>query len=169
MDCFTKRLRIREFTYSDAGFIVQLLNQESFIDNIADKGVRTKEDAIAYLDSGPFASYREFGFGLSLVELRESNQSIGMCGLLKRPELEEVDIGYALLDQYAGKGYALEAASETIAVGHQSHQLKKIAAVTSPDNSNSIRLLEKLGFKFKKMIQFYDQPTRYFEKVSSSL
>jgi RimJ/RimL family protein N-acetyltransferase len=107
--CQTKRLKIRHFNEDDAGFILKLLNEESFIKNIGDKKVRCAEDAINYLRNGPVANYKKFGFGLNLVSLKDSNTPIGMCGLLKRNELEHPDLGYALLSEYCSKGYAQEA------------------------------------------------------------
>ena len=161
MNCSTERLHLRQFTHDDAQFIIQLLNQKSFIDNIADKGVRTVDDAIDYLDKGPMDSYQKFGFGLAMVTLK-TGEPIGMCGLLKRPELEEADIGYSLIDKFAGKGYASEAAQAVLQQAFQQYDLKKIAAVTSPNNASSIGLLEKLGFHFVKRIELYEQPVNYY-------
>jgi len=167
MICSTERLQIRQFNNDDAQFIIKLLNQPSFINNIADKGVRTLDDAVDYIQNGPVTSFREFGFGLGMVELTDSGEPIGMCGLLKRPQLEHPDIGYALLDQYAGRGYALEAARAIVELGHRDHHLMKIVAVTSPNNHGSIRLLEKLGFEFEKMIELYEMETSFFVKVNN--
>jgi len=158
----TKRLRIRHFREADAEFIVNLLNEPSFIENIADKGVRNLVDAIKYLKDGPIESYRVNGFGLSMVELKESNVPLGMCGLIKREELEDVDIGYALLDIYAGNGYAKEAAEVVLKDGREIHGLKRIIAVTSPDNHRSIQLLARLGFKYEKMAELYGADNKLF-------
>jgi RimJ/RimL family protein N-acetyltransferase len=164
MNYATERLRIRPLTCNDTKFIIELLNQKSFIENIADKQVKTTEDAIEYLTSGPIASYREFGFGLSCVELKESGQPIGLCGLLKRSELDHPDIGYALLDRFTGKGYAKEAASGCLLIADTELNLKTVCAVTSLNNPTSIELLVKLGFKFLKEIEFYGEPTNYYER-----
>jgi len=109
----TDRLRLRRLSVDDADakFILRLLNEPSFIQNIGDRGVRTIEDARAYILQGPVASYEKFGFGLLLVEQKESGLAIGMCGLLKRDVLEHIDIGYALLPEFWSQGYALESAS----------------------------------------------------------
>lgn len=162
MNYSTERLSIRPLTHDDSSFIIELLNQESFIKNIADKEVRTEEDAINYLDNGPLASYKEFGFGLSCVQLKASNELIGTCGLLKRPELEYPDIGYALIDRFAGKGLAKEAAKGALEVADNQLKLKRICAVTSLDNPASIGLLISLGFQFEKEIVLYGEPTNYY-------
>ena len=104
----TDRLRLRKLSTDDAGFVLRLLNEPSFIQNIGDKGVRTMDDARSYILNGPVASYEKFGFGLWLVEKKESGVSIGMCGLLKREVLEDVDLGYAFLPEFWARGYALE-------------------------------------------------------------
>lgn len=160
--CETERLRIRHYTNDDAEFIIQLLNEPSFIENIADKGVKDQQDAIDYLQSGPIASYKKHGFGLSMVELIDSATPIGMCGLIKRDVLDDVDLGYALLSEYAGSGYAEEAAKAVLQNANKVHGLKRIIAVTSPINSRSIQLLEKLGFGYESMVELYEADNKLF-------
>jgi len=160
--CQTKRLIIRHCDNDDAEFILRLLNEPSFIENIADKGVRNIQDAIKYLQQGPITSYQQFGFGMNIVELKESGNAIGMCGLLKREELDDVDIGYAFLPEYTGQGFAKEAALSVLQNALEQHQLSCVVAVTSMDNQSSICLLEKIGFKFEKIIQFYGEDSKLF-------
>lgn len=148
----TNRLRIRKLSLDDVEFILRLLNEPSFIQNIGDRGVRTLDDARAYILNGPIASYETHGFGLCLVELKKPVTPIGICGLLKRDVLEQPDIGYALLPEFWSKGYAHESATAVIDYGREVLGLKRILAVVNPDNSNSIRLLEKLGFRFQRPI-----------------
>ncbi len=149
----TERLLIRQFSTDDAGFILRLLNEPSFIQNIGDRGVRTLEDALEYLVKGPITSYQRNRFGLSLVVLKESGASIGMCGLIKREALEDVDIGYAFLPKYWSKGYAVEAAMAVKEYARDVIGLKRLVAITDPENQASIRVLEKLGLRFEKMIR----------------
>ncbi|HXQ38537.1 MAG TPA: GNAT family N-acetyltransferase, partial [Anaerolineales bacterium] len=104
----TERLVLRQLSLADAEFILELLNEPSFIQNIGDRGVRTLDDARAYILRVPVKSYEQHGFGLYLVILKESSESIGMCGLIKRDTLEDVDIGYAFLPKFWSKGYAIE-------------------------------------------------------------
>lgn len=152
----TDRLRLRRLSVDDAEFILRLLNEPSFIQNIGDRGVRTTEDARAYILKGPVASYEKFGFGLLLVEQKESGLPIGMCGLLKRDVLEHVDIGYALLPEFWSQGYAFESASAVMSYAREKLGAKQVLAVVNADNHSSIRLLEKMGFRYQKMVRLTD-------------
>lgn len=155
----TERLVLRKLSTDDAEFIVELLNQPSFLRYIGDKEVRNNVDAARYIQTGPLASYERFGFGLYLVELKETGESIGMCGLLKRDSLPDVDIGFAFLPSYWSRGYALESATAVMNYGREALGLRRIVAITSPDNDASIRLLEKIGLRFEGMIKLTsDQP-----------
>ena len=149
----THRLRLRRLSVDDAGFVLRLLNEPSFIQNIGDRGVRAVEDAQAYILNGPVASYEKHGFGLWMVETKECETHIGICGLLKREVLEDVDIGYALLPEFWSKGYALESASGVLSYAREKLGLNRVVAVVNPKNQSSIRLLEKLGFAFEKMVR----------------
>jgi RimJ/RimL family protein N-acetyltransferase len=149
----TERLILRPMTEKDADFILELLNDPSFIRYIGDRKVRTLEAAQAYITNGPVASYAQNGFGLYLVELKESGESMGMCGLIRRNTLKDVDIGYAFLPKFWSRGYAFEAAGEMKRYAREELQLKRLVAVVDPENPASIRLLEKLGMKFEKMVR----------------
>lgn len=152
----TDRLRLRTLTPDDAEFMLGLLNESSFIQNIGDRGVRTIDDARSYILNGPVASYEKHGFGLWLVEVKESGAPIGICGLLKRDALDETELGYALMPEYWSKGYALESASAVMAYAREELGLKRVAAITDAGNESSIRLLEKIGFKYEGMIRLSD-------------
>ena len=147
----TDRLILRRLAVEDAGFILELLNDPSFLRFIGDKQVRTLDDARNYILSGPMASYERFGFGLFLTELKESSVPIGICGLLKRDTLDDVDIGFAFLPEFCGKGYGFESAKSMMIHGRDIHGLKRIVAITSPENDASIALLEKLGLKLERL------------------
>jgi len=149
----TDRLILRWVSLEDAEFILGLLNEPSWLQFIGDKGVRTVEDARAYVLKGPVDMYSRLGFGLYLVELKESVLPIGMCGLIKRDTLEDVDIGFAFLPAYWRKGYAYEAAAAVMAYGEKVLGLNRIVAITSLDNDRSAKLLEKLGLQFEKMLK----------------
>ena len=149
----TERLLLRELTTDDARFIFELLNEPSFIRNIGDRNIRTLDDACAYILNGPVKSYEKNGFGLYLIVLKETNESIGMCGLIRRENLEDVDIGYALLPRYWSKGYAVEAARATKAYAKDVVGLKRIVAIVDPTNEASMRVVEKLGFSYEKMVR----------------
>lgn len=144
--CTTARLVIRPFVLEDAPFILRLLNEPSFITNIADRGIRTIADAEAYLRDGPIASQTCHGHALWHVRLAATNTPIGMAGLLKRDTLDRPDIGYALLPEYVGQGLAREATEAVVAYARSTLGLTRIAAIVNPDNARSIRLLGELGF-----------------------
>ena len=148
----TDRLLLRQFSADDAEFILELVNEPSFIQNIGDRGVRTLADANSYIVNGPIASYAKNGFGLYLVALKETGESIGMCGLIKRAGLDDVDIGYAFLPRFWSRGYAVEAARAAKEYAKDVIGLKRLVAITDPANEGSIRVLEKLGFRYEKMV-----------------
>src|SRR5918993_2479962 len=152
----TDRLTLREITTADAAFLLKLLNEPSFIQNIGDRNVRTIDDACQYALNGPIASYKQHGFGLYLVELKESRAPIGICGLVKRESLPDADIGYALLPEYWHKGYALEATAAVKRHGFGELGHKSILAIVNPANAGSIKVLDKLGLKFIRMIRMTD-------------
>ena len=149
----TERLMLRQFVPADAPFILELLNEPSFIQNIGDRHVRTLSDAEGYLETGPITSYAKNGFGLYLVQRKESNESIGMCGLIKREALDNVDVGYAFLPRYWSKGYALESVLAVMEYAKNIVQLDRVVAIVDPNNQGSIRVLEKSGFRFEKMVR----------------
>jgi RimJ/RimL family protein N-acetyltransferase len=147
----TERLSLRQFTVDDAQFILKLLNEPSFLRYIGDKKVRNLEDARQYILNGPVASYERNGFGLYLVELKESYTPIGMCGFLKREELPDPDIGFAFMPEYWSKGFAFEAAAVLLQDARERLKLERILAITSLDNDASIKLLQRLGFGFDSL------------------
>lgn len=141
----TARLRLRPLDLGDASFILDLVNQPSWLRYIGDKQVRSLEDARRYLREGPLAMYTREGFGLYAVERRQDAATLGLCGLIRRAQLEDVDLGFAFLPEYWGQGYALEAAAAVRDHARDTLALPALAAITLPDNASSIRLLEKLG------------------------
>ena len=149
----TARLQLREMELQDDEFILQLLNEAEFLRFIGDKGVRTLSDAREYIRKGPMDSYRRFGFGLYLASLRDGGQPLGICGLVKRDDLADVDVGFAFLSQYWSRGYATESAAAVLAHGKERLQLPRIVAITAPDNYGSIAVLEKIGLQFERMIK----------------
>jgi RimJ/RimL family protein N-acetyltransferase len=169
--CETQRLSLRHLTPTDAPFILQLLNEPDFIRNIGDRGVRSLEDARRYILDGPVASYQRVGFGLYLVEHKDPPAPIGICGLLKRDYLDDPDVGFALLSPYRGAGFAFEAASAVMRFGQQRLGLKRVVAITSPDNEASIKVVRRLGLEFERMIRVPEQTreTRLFTPGARSL
>ena len=152
----TDRLRIRRMSVHDAPFMLGLLNDPSWIRYIGDRGVRTVDDARAYILDGPMAMYARLGHGFCIVERKQDGCPIGICGLAKRDYLDDVDLGYALLPEFAGQGYAQEAAAAVLAHATGTMGLKRIVATVRPDNLRSSRLLEKLGMRFERTIRHPD-------------
>ena len=148
----TQRLVLRHLTVDDAAFTLQLVNEPSFLRFIGDRGVRTLDDAREYLLKGSIASYGRFGFGMYLVQLKPQGTAIGMCGLVRRDSLEDVDVGFAFLPAYWSKGYAAESAAAVVAHARATLGLKRVVAITSLDNTGSINVLKKLGFGFERLI-----------------
>jgi RimJ/RimL family protein N-acetyltransferase len=152
----TERLRLRELSESsaeDAAFILRLLNEPSFIRNIGDRGVRNLGDAHDYVAKGPVNSYRAHGYGLYRVDIKASGAPAGLCGLVRREGLNGPDLGYAFLPEFWSRGYALESARAVLAYARNTLTLDRILAVVDPANSDSIRLLQKLGFGSERMVQ----------------
>jgi [ribosomal protein S5]-alanine N-acetyltransferase len=160
----TERLSLRELHHGDAAFIVELLNEPGWLRYIGDRGIRTLEAARDYLENGPLAMYREHGFGLWVVEGRHDREPLGLCGLIKRPALADVDIGFAFLARHGRRGYGLESATAVMVHAREVLQLERIVAITSVDNQPSIRLLERIGLRFEKMITLPggDEPIKLF-------
>ena len=148
----TARLRLRRFSIADAAFVLRLLNEPSFIQHIGDRGVRTLDDAAGYIERGPIASYRRSGFGLYAVDLKDGT-TIGACGVLKRDELDDVDLGYSLLPEFWSQGFAVEAAAAVKHYARDMLGLRRLAAIVAHGNEASARLLDKLGFSFDRVVR----------------
>jgi [ribosomal protein S5]-alanine N-acetyltransferase len=149
----TARLSIREISEADGEFIFGLMNEPAYIRYIGDRGIRTPENARAYILDKLAASYARFGFGMYLVELKGGPEAVGICGFVKRDSLEHPDIGFAFLREHWSRGFAFEASSAVLGHGFGALGLKTVLGVTLPDNRGSIRLLERLGLRFQKMIR----------------
>ena len=150
----TERLTLAHMSpEADAEFILRLLNEPSFLQYIGDKGVRTLDDARGYIINGPEKSYRENGFGLYRVALKENDAPIGISGLIKRDTLPEPDIGFAFLPEYWNSGYAYESATAVMKYAREALHIDRILAITTPDNQASAKLLTRIGLKFEGLIR----------------
>jgi RimJ/RimL family protein N-acetyltransferase len=149
----TERLRLRLFQLEDAAFIIELLNSPGWLEYIGDRNVKTYEQAKNYLENGPLKSYKQNGFGLCMVQTKEG-APIGMSGILRRDNLEHPDIGFALLPEYQSQGYAFEIVDATLEYAKNHLQLATVFAITLPNNTRSMRLLERIGLRFVKTICF---------------
>ena len=148
----TERLVLRRLHEGDADFIFELVNDPDWLRNIGDKGVRSLDDALGYLRKGPLDMYARLGFGLWCVEIKGTGTPIGMCGLIKRDSLDDVDIGFAYLPAFRGAGYAREAAQATLAQARDVFGLRRVVAIVSPHNRDSAKLLGKVGFGFERKL-----------------
>ena len=153
----TERLVLREVNINDADFILDLLNSKGWLQFIGDRNVRSLPDAEKYIADRIVKNYIDHGLVLYLVELKTSGTAIGLCGLIKRDTLEDIDIGFAFLPEYNGFGYAFEAAISTLQFAFESLEINRLVAITTPDNINSIKLLEKIGMQFEKKILFEEK------------
>lgn len=156
----TERLTIRPLTLEDAAFIVTLVNDPDWLRFIGDKAVHSEDDARRYLAAGPLAMYGLHGFGLCAVERNSDRSTIGMCGLIRRDGLQDVDIGYAFLPDARGQGFALEAAQAVLEHGLSTIGIGRIVAITDPDNAASTRVLERIGMRFERHMHLKDNAKR---------
>ena len=153
----TNRLILRKFIIDDAGFVLELLNSPSWLKYIGDRNVKNLEDAKNYISDKLISSYIKNGFGLYEIILKKDNIPVGMCGLIKRDTLENIDLGFALSPVFTGNGYAFEAAFATLNYAKTVLKLERIIAITTTENKNSIKLLEKLKFVFEKMVHLSNE------------
>lgn len=160
----TERLILREAEAGDAAFVLALLNSPGFIQNIGDRGVRTEDEAAAYIQDRMIAGYLSLGFGMWIVVERASGNAVGMAGLVRRDGLDCPDVGYAFSPDTWGRGYAQEAAAGVMAHAREVMGIGELAAITSPDNHASMAVLKKVGFTFQRMIRLpgADRDSTYF-------
>lgn len=146
----TERLTLRRLVEDDAPFMLELLNDDAFVRYIGDRGVRTIDEARAYIRDRTIAPYEQLGYGMYLVERRSDGAALGICGLVKRETLDHADIGFAFLPTARGGGYALESAQAVLEHAHADFGIERLLAIVSPENAPSVRLLERLGFAFER-------------------
>jgi RimJ/RimL family protein N-acetyltransferase len=149
----TPRLALSELAFHDAPFILRLLNEDSFLRFIGDKGVRTLADAREYIRKGPMDSYRRHGFGLYLTSLRSNGTPVGICGLVKRDTLPDADVGFAFLSQYWSNGYAVESAAAVVQHAGKALRLNRLVAITALENHGSMAVLTKIGMRLEGTIR----------------
>lgn len=148
----TERLRLRPVTTDDAGFMLTVWNDADFIRNVADRGIRTLDQAREAIRTGAEKLFADYGYGPYSLTLKSGGEMIGICGLFRRENLPDPDIGFSLLPGYRGKGYAGEAAIEMVRHAREDLGIKTLTALVSPTNRPSIGLIEKLGLRFERFI-----------------
>jgi len=150
----TSRTRLRELVHADAPFVLELLNERTFLRAIGDKGVRTLADAERYIDDGPRASYARYGLGLLLIERRSDREALGIAGLIRRAGLDGPHLRIALLERHVGHGYATEAGQAVLETDVDRHRTgRPTYAVAAPDDERAIRLLDELDFQFERTVE----------------
>ncbi len=162
----TQRLTLREASKDDVRFILELMNERGYIANIGDRGVRTIEDAGAYLEAKYTANYHSLGYGLYVVETKTDGIAVGVCGFVKREMLEHANIGFAYLERFWSRGYGYEAAAAVVEYGRTVLGFPRVFGVTSRLNHGSIRILEKLGLTYQQSISLpgYAEESLLFSK-----
>lgn len=151
----TERLTLVELAPPDAAFILELLNEPSFLANIGDRGVHSLEGAVRYIE-GQVANYATLGYGLWLVRRKDDGAAMGLSGLVRRVTLPDADIGYAFLPRYWGRGYAAEACAAVLAHARGPLALPRVLAIVSPGNEASTKVLDKIGLAYQRTVRLGD-------------
>lgn len=146
----TRRLALRRLVPDDAPFYLALVSDPAWVRYIGDKNLKSVEEARKSLVDGPIAAYARTGFGLLRVDRKSDGVALGICGLIKRDTLPDVDLGFAFLPQFRGQGYAQEAAEASVAHARDALRMKRLVAIASPDNTDSLKLLARLGLKHER-------------------
>ena len=145
----TERLRVRPTSEEDAGFIVELFNTPKWLKFIGDRNVKTLEDAKTYIQNKMLPQLKRLGYSNYTVIRKEDNCKIGSCGLYDREGLEGIDIGFAFLPEYEGKGYAYEASIVLKNAAFSKFEITELRAITVKENISSQKLLERLGLSLE--------------------
>jgi ribosomal-protein-alanine N-acetyltransferase len=140
------RLKLEILTVDDYEFLQNLVNTKGWIENIGDRKIHSKKEAIAYINK--ILATENFYYWV--VRTKDANRPIGIISIIKRSYLEYFDIGFAFLPDVANKGYALEAAKAVLLMVSGLPEFKVVLATTLHSNDSSIKLLTKLGFRFQK-------------------
>ena len=148
----TDRLRLRPVTVDDTALMLAVWNDPAFIENVADRGIRTVEQAREAIKGGAGKLFEDYGYGPYCMSLKSDGTMIGICGLFKRENIDYPDIGFGVLPDYCGKGYAGEAAKAVVEYARDTLGIGVLTAIVSPTNTASIGLIEKLGLTFERMI-----------------
>lgn len=167
----TRRLRLRYLDAGDADFMLALMNDPAYHENIGDRGLRTSSQAAAYITDVVAGSYEQFGYGMYLALLKDGAQPVGIAGLVNRPTLAGVDIGFAIAREYWGAGLASEAAAAVLDHAARDIGLARVVGVVSPHNAASIRVLEKLGLRYEGLVRLTpeDEPIRLYGRDLGAL
>ena len=145
----TPRLILRQFTLDDAGLLLALNSNPEVLKYLHEPLLETEEQALHVLQNIILPQYKN-NLGRWAIHLKATNEFIGWCGLKYLAELDEIDLGYRLMQEFWGKGYAFEAAKHTVDYGFNQLYLKKIVGRAHIDNAASLKILEKTGMQYIK-------------------
>lgn len=149
----SKRLQFRLIEESDAPFLYRLMNTKNWLENIGDRNIRNEYDAIQYMRNKMHPDLEVKGFINYVMIEKQSKQIVGTCSIHNRDGVDGIDIGYALLPQFEGNGFASEGASFLVNKVFEEFKPDKISAITTDENIGSCRLLEKIGFNHEDYIK----------------
>lgn len=149
----TERLILRRMTLADAPLILELLTDPAFVRFVADRGLKSEADAATYITEKILPSFEKHGFGFYVAELKDTHEPVGMCGLIKRDTLDDVDIGFSIRRSHWRRGFGYEAANGVMKYARETLGLRRIVGIANPENANSIKLLEKLGLRFERQVR----------------
>ena len=152
----TERLLLKPMSKEDAPFLLELFNSPKWIKYIGDRNVYTIKEAATYIKLKMTPQLKKLGFSNYTVIRKTDNAKVGSCGLYDREGLKGIDLGFAFLPQYEKMGYAFESANKLKDLAFNQFNLKHISAITTHENQDSQKLLEKLGLKYIKTINIQD-------------
>lgn len=165
----TERLFLRPTTEEDAPFVLELMNTPKWHQYIGDRKVYSFDNAKAYIAEKMTPQLLRLGYGNYTVIRKSDQAKMGSCGLYDREGMEGIDIGFAFLPAYEGKGYGYEAANKIKQVAFDEFGLELIRAITSKKNLASQRLLEKIGLTQKGDIQLPgDKETLFLYEIEKA-
>lgn len=166
----TERLILRKLTLADAPFIFELVNSPNWLEYIGEKNVKTIEDAEKYIQVKMLDHYKKYGFGFYLAVTKNTKETLGLTGFIKRDSLENAEVGYAFLPKGEGKGFAIESTKAIMDYGKKQLNISKVVAITHPENKKSQKLLVKLGLRFISLIKLpeFETECNYFEESNSA-
>jgi [ribosomal protein S5]-alanine N-acetyltransferase len=151
----TERMILREFELEDLDAVLRFGRDPQVTQYTGDaEMIQTEEDARNVITDVWHVDYRTHGYGRLAVEMKDTQEVIGFCGLKFLPELERIDIGYRLLPAYWGQGLATEAAKASLEHGREVLGLSGILGIAMVENVASQNVLKKIGLKLVERTLF---------------
>jgi ribosomal-protein-alanine N-acetyltransferase len=152
MDQASSTIEIRPVEQEDAQLLFDLMTTDKWMRFIGDRGINTIEDAIEYIENRMHPDLSIKGFVNHVIIEKHSGAKVGTCSLHNRAGVDGLDVGYAILEEHEGKGYAAAGAREMVKLAFNKHKADKVSAITIEENVGSCRVLEKLGFEFREFM-----------------